>query len=416
MHGNRPGTLPVFVFLAAFLHFFTCPCLAFGGSGGGDRLPARWESIRDLEALAGVSEREISLVKALLLASAIGEKDLYGISVEPSGVEKKIDGLAARFLPVPADRSDPRSTVSALNRFLFVEEGFEYDPDAGNPENYLAGRVLSRKRGNCLGLTMLYLAIAERLDIPLRGAYVPRHSFIRYEGEGIRINIETAENGAERTDERYAQDFGLAKGRPYLRTLGKKEFLGVYLKSLGAAYSRNGGMEERAVRIYRAAAAFYPDLPDIHYNMGVSYQKMGRLEEAVAEYRRAIDLDGELAEARDNLAVALARNGRLPEALEEARKAVELAPRNVIARRNLAATLCACGRLEDGIREFRNVLETQPDNDKALAGLAKALYAQGEYHEALEYFDRAIKAGCRFDDAMAGALEKRRASPETSPP
>ena len=360
--------------------------------------------IADLEAIAGLPEKEVSLGKALLLASSIGEKDLYGISVDPSGIEEKIEGLVARVRPALKDRSNPRSAVSLLSRFLFVEEGFVYDPAAGNPENYLPDHVLSRKRGNCLGLTMLYLVLAERLGIPLQGSYVPSHSFVRYEGQGGRINIETAEKGVERADEQYARDFLLAKDRPYLRTLGKKEMIGVYLKSLGAAYSRNG-IEEKAAELYRAAAEFDPNLPDVHFNMAISDQKMGRLEEAIAGYRRAIALDGDLAAARDNLAVALAKKGRLAEALVEARKAVDLDPRNVIARGNLAAILCACGKSEDGIREFRKVLEIQPGNVKALAGLAKAYYSREKYRDVVEYSDRDGRAGVRLDDAMPGALE-----------
>lgn len=417
MDGARKRSFPVFLFLlqAVFLYGFACPFSASGGSDGGDRSPARWGGIGDLEALSGLPESQVSLERALLLASSVGESDLYGISVDPAGVGEKIGGLAARFLP-RAGAGDPRTLVSALNRFLFVEERYAYDANAGDPENYLPNRVLSRKRGNCLGLTMLYLAIAERAGIPLRGSYVPGHSFVRYEGEGRRINIETAERGAERTDERYSQDFRLSDGRPYLRTLGKKEMIGVYLKSLGAAYARKGGMEEKAVRIYRAAIAFYPDLPDAHYNLGISYQQMDRQQEAIAEYRRAIELDGDLDVARDNLAVALARSGRFMEALEEARKAVTLAPTNVIARRNLAATLCACGMLEDGIREFRNVLEARPDDPRALAGLAKAYYSRGKYREAAAYSDRAMQAGFRFDPAMLGVLDKYRDPIPVSPP
>ena len=120
--------------------------------------------------------------------------------------------------------------------------------------------MIARRRGNCLGLTSLYLLLAERLSLPLHGVYLPSHCFVRYEDAEVRINIETGEKGAEWEDERYLREFQLTRGLPYMRSLGRKEMIAVYLKSLGAAYSRKG-REDHALRLYREAAVFYPGLP-----------------------------------------------------------------------------------------------------------------------------------------------------------
>ena len=66
--------------------------------------------------------------------------------------------------------------------------------------------------------------------------------------------------------------------------------LGVFLKTLGAGYSRKG-REEDALRLYDEAERLYPGLPDVYYNAGVSLQKLGRIDEAAGKYRRALDLD-----------------------------------------------------------------------------------------------------------------------------
>ncbi len=360
-----------------------------------------------LSALALLPDSEIPFGKTLILASSLAAGDLFGESVDPSIVEEEVRRLAERIRPALLDRSDPRKVVSVLNRFLFVEERFAYDCDAGKPDNYLLDRVIANRRGNCLGLTSLYLILAERLSLPLRGVYVPSHCFVRYEEGGVRINIETGEKGAERDDGRYRREFGLTGERPYLRSLGGKEMIGVYLKSIGAAYSRKG-MEDRALRLYREAAVFFPGLPDAYFNAGVSLHKTGSIDEAIAQYRRALDLDPDLAVARDNLAVALAKNGRLLEALAEARKAAAMRPGNSVTLSNLAAILCACGMTEEGIGVYRRALEIDPGNAKVLAGLTKAHYARGEFHEAIRYCDRAMECGWTPDPAMLGKLEKYR--------
>jgi tetratricopeptide (TPR) repeat protein len=399
-------TFLVLFIMVLFLGISGIPVTGYAESGR-EPIPLEWAGVDTLAALARLPDGEIPIGKTLVMVSSLVGGDLTGVPVDPAAVEKEFNLLAERVQPALRDRSDPRKVISALNRFLFVEEGFTYDCVAENPDNYLLDRVLARKHGNCLGLSALYLLLAERFSLPLHGVYVPSHCFVRFEDAAVRINIETGEKGAERDDGRYSRDFGLTEERPYLRSLGRKEMLGVYLKSLGAAYSRKG-KEDQALRLYREAAVFYPGLPDIYFNAGVSFHKRGMLDEAIEQYRRALVLDPDLAVARDNIGVALAKQGRLPEALAEARKAVALRPRNPVTRRNLAATLCANGMLEDGIREYRRVLEIDPDNAKALAGLTKALYARGEFHEAIVYCDRAIACGWTPDPALLGTLEKYR--------
>ncbi len=319
---------------------------------------------------AGRDEKDVPFLETVLAYSYPEGRNRDGRPVDAAAVAREIDRLAAHLRPLVADRTDSRRLVSVMNRFLYEKEGFAYDPAPGNVENYLPDRVLARKCGNCLGLTVLSLALAERLGLPLRGAYVPSHCFVRYEDGSARINIETAEKGAEWDDARYARVFGLAGNRPYLVSLGRKEMIGVYLKSLGAGRSRIG-REEEALDLYRAASRFAPGLPDVAYNAGVSYQKMGRLDEAIAQYRKALSLDPALPAARDNLGVALASQGFYREALEEAQKAVTLDPRNVSSRGNLAATFCACGMTTEGIREFERILEADPGNARALSGLSR---------------------------------------------
>jgi tetratricopeptide (TPR) repeat protein len=402
------------LFLVAFPGIVGHPAASPAGSGK-QTLRHDWRGADALAALALLPDGDVPLGKTLIMASSLLGEDLTGVYVDPAVLEGEIDRLAERVRPALRDRNDPRKLISALNRFLFVEEGFTYDPDAGDPENYLLDRVIARKRGNCLGLTAIYLLLAERLSLPLRGVYVPSHIFVRYENAGVRFNIETGEKGAEWKDERYVRDFRLTESRPYLRSLGEKEMTGVYLKSLGAVFSRKG-REERALRLYREAAVFYPDLPDVYFNAGVSLHRNGLLDDAIVEYRRALDLDPDLAVARDNVGIALAKKGRFAEALEEARKAAALRPRNPSTLANLAATLCANGMMEDGIRVYRTVLDIDPDNARALVGLTKAHYALGEFQEAIVLCDRAVACGWKPDAAMLGTLEKYRDSSEDSLP
>jgi hypothetical protein len=319
----------------------------------------------------------------VLRYSARGSRDLLGLPVDPSMVKREIHRLAERLRPEVSRAVDEGQVVDAFRRILLTEEGFVYDKSSSDPGNYLLETVLARKKGNCMGLSILYLSLADRLGIPFRGAYVPSHCFVRYEGETIRRNVEFADGGTPWEDARYRREFRIPIDSPYLHSLTPAEFLGVYLKTLGAGYSRKG-REDDALRLYEEAGRHYPGLPDVYYNAGVSLQKSGRPDEAAGKYRRALDLDPEMAAARENLSILLAMKGRYEEAIAEARRAVELEPWNAATRGNLAAAYCGCGRLDEGIREYHAAIEIDPWNPRLQSALERAYISLGSHRKTLE--------------------------------
>jgi tetratricopeptide (TPR) repeat protein len=326
------------------------------------------------------SAKESPWVSEVLRYSARGSRDLLGLPVDPSMVKREIQRLAERLRPEVSRASNEEQVVDAFRHVLLDEEGFVYDKSSSDPGNYLLETVLARKKGNCLGLSMLYLTVADRLGIPFRGVYVPSHCFVRYEGNDVRMNVEFAEGGASWKDEKYRREFRIRPGRPYLLSLAPMEMEGVFLKTLGAGYSGKG-REEEALRLYDEAERLYPGLPDAYYNAGVSLQKLGRSEEAAVKYLRALGLDPEMAAARDNLSILLAGEGRYKEAITEARHAVEIEPWNASTRGNLAAAYCACGRLDEGIREYRAAVEIDPGNPRLQSGLERAYLSRGSRRE-----------------------------------
>lgn len=326
------------------------------------------------------SPKESFWFSEVLRDSARGSRDLLGLPVDPSMVKREIQRLAERLRPEVSRAVDEGQVVDAFRRVLLDEEGFVYDKSPSDPGNYLLETVLARKKGNCLGLSMLFLSLADRLGIPFRGVYVPSHCFVRYEGKTIRRNVEFAAGGAPWEDERYRREFRIPPDAPYLHSLAPTEMLGVFLKTLGAGYSRKG-REEDALRLYDEAGRLYPGLPDVYYNSGVSLQRLGRHDEAIGKYRRALDLDPEMAAARENLSILLARKGRYEEAIAEARRAVELEPWNASTRGNLAAAYCGCGRLDEGIREYRAAVEIDPGNRRLQSELERATFSRGSRRE-----------------------------------
>lgn len=397
---------------AGFYLFFPAAAAVFcvlslpsvlGAACSGDPSPRVEAAASFVEGFSSQPQGRFLLAPVLLAAIVPAARDLSGRSADVAFAEAQIGRLAAKVRAMIGGRKDPSRVIGAMNRLFFDLLGFSYDSAPGEPDNFLLDRVLSWRRGNCLGLTVAYLAVAERLDLPIRGVHVPSHCFARWDGEGARINIEMGEQGAAWEDERYARLFRISGGRPYLASLGEREMAGFYLVSVGAAYSRRG-REGDALRFYRAAERFFPDLPELHFNRGVSLQKLGRRDEAIAALRRAVSLDPGLAAAHDNLGAALAQAGRLAEALEEAQKAAALDPANAATRGNLAAVLLAAGMADKAIAEYERIMAVDPCNGRAAAGLARAFYACGRIGEAASWCERAESFGYPIDPSLRRVL------------
>ena len=311
-----------------------------------------------------------SVMGSWLRRSETATRDLTGFPADGEKVARELYRLAGRLRPAVAAAKDGRAVVDAFRRVLLKEEGYRYDSVAGKPDNFLSGGVVARKQGNCLGMSLLWLSLAEQLGVPFHGAYVPGHCFVRYEGDGARLNVEFSASGASWDDETYLGKFRLAERGPYLRSLSPPEMLGVFLKSVGAAYAGKGRHAE-ALAMYAEAERLYPGLPDVHYNAGVSLQRLGRPDEAIAKYRKALSLD----------------------------------PNMAVARGNLASSYAACGRYDEGVSEYQKAVEAEPTSRQAREGLARAWFAKGDYPAAAREASMAEALGCRFEPSMLEALE-----------
>ena len=94
-----------------------------------------------------------------------------------------------------------------MNTVLFNELQFKY-VQTGNLEYISLNKVLDSKIGNCVGLSILYLCIAEGLHLPIYGVSVPEHIFVRYDDGDFRRNIEMGYEGMFTPDSYYINMHG----------------------------------------------------------------------------------------------------------------------------------------------------------------------------------------------------------------
>jgi regulator of sirC expression with transglutaminase-like and TPR domain len=116
------------------------------------------------------------------------------ISIE--AYQALLDAYAAELRERMEPDADAGETLAALNKYLFDELGF-----AGNvanyydPENSYLNRVLDRRTGNPINLSLIYMLLARRLRLPVVGIGLPGHFICRYQSTSQEIYIDAFNHG-----------------------------------------------------------------------------------------------------------------------------------------------------------------------------------------------------------------------------
>jgi len=163
----------------------------------------------------------------------------------------------------------------------------------------------------------------------------------------------------------------------------------VFRGKLAAAW-RDRGDIEKAVPLYRQAAATMPEDPEAWYNLAAALQEAGHLAEARQAIGRALRLDASRPEAHNTLGIVAMGEGKLEEARREFEAAAELDPRNAQAQNNLGNALRALGRLDEAERAYQRSADLAPRYADPLNGLGALEVERDRPRAALPYFERAL--------------------------
>ena len=104
-----------------------------------------------------------------------------------------------------------------------------------------------------------------------------------------------------------------------------------------------------------------PGYAEVHNNLGITLQELGRLNEAEASYNQAIALRADFAEAHCNLGKTLKQLGKLNEAEESYAQAIAIKPDYAEAHNNLGNTLQEQGRLDEARTSYKQAIALKPD-------------------------------------------------------
>jgi Flp pilus assembly protein TadD len=164
------------------------------------------------------------------------------------------------------------------------------------------------------------------------------------------------------------------------------------------------------VRAYEEGLALDEGHKDLHFQLGVAFEKMGRFDQAVAEFRRVIVLDPKHAEAYNYVGYMLAEKGiRLDEAQRLIQKALELEPENGYYIDSLGWAYYQQGRYSDAVRELRRAVELTRGKEDAVIydHLGEAYLKAGDEPAALSAWEKALELDPTNESVRQKVLKTR---------
>lgn len=154
--------------------------------------------------------------------------------------------------------------------------------------------------------------------------------------------------------------------------------------ALGTCQLGSGDPAGAAVA-FREAITRNPLFPDAHNNLGVAYDRLGRLSDAISCFRQAVAAHGQFADAHRNLGDALLRLGNAREAVTALRRAASLLPAD-------AAILAELGAAQLAAEDFSNAISSLEQALALKSALPKAAIDLGEANRHLNLLDQASAA------------------------
>lgn len=144
--------------------------------------------------------------------------------------------------------------IEVINQFVFYEMHFRFPPQSSySPEidkyTFLSS-VIDNRRGVCLGVSLLYIALAQRLNLPIEVITPPGHIYLRSQIGDTIHNIETTARGIDLPSDTY---LGVNTKTLQIRTI--KETIGMAHFNQASMYSQRGDYD-KAVRSYLKAEQY----------------------------------------------------------------------------------------------------------------------------------------------------------------
>ncbi len=248
---------------------------------------------KEFSRISSLPDDQIDLAHGALVIAKAAYPDLG-----ESFYMRRLDQMAVRIKLNLKGEINPTDIINHINQVLFVEERLRgnrknyYDPD-----NSYLNRVLDRKTGIPITLSLIYMEVAQRGGLDVRGIGLPGHFIAAlYHESGITF-IDPFNGGDIRTRAdcqeiiRTYTSGADASGQHWLKPINKTEFLARLLRNLKLIYARQGN-NIMLFKMIHWILTLQPDAPAELRERALLYEAMGNPARAAADWEQYIESVG----------------------------------------------------------------------------------------------------------------------------
>lgn len=250
------------------------------------------ETIRnEFSSLAELPDEEIDLVGAALLIARMSYPHL-----KETVYRRYLNDLTGRLRTRLNKTDRPVAMIEKLNQILFEEEGFRGNRDAYfDPDNSFINRVVDRKLGIPITLSLIYTEVGGNAGMNLSGMALPIHFITALSHESGRTLIDPFNRGEILSEEECRN---MVRGRMGdksdfdTRRLGAakpKEILIRMLRNLKAIYLRTND-DMKAFQMLHWILTLDPGSMAELRERGLLYEALGNTGRAVEDLERYLEL------------------------------------------------------------------------------------------------------------------------------
>lgn len=200
-----------------------------------------------------------------------------------------LDAIATEISSQLSGETYPLKVIKAINFELFDGMGFQ-----GNSKNYydpgnsFLNRVIERRVGIPITLSVIYLCIAKRIDFPMVGIGMPGHFLIRPDFKDAGIYVDAFNQGEilfeqdcqKRLSQIYQQPIELDPS--WLAPVSNKQILARMLNNLKFIYLHQQQID-KALAIISGIIKLFPNNALEIRDRGLLYYQTNRWQEAAVD-------------------------------------------------------------------------------------------------------------------------------------
>ena len=212
-----------------------------------ERLGVVLEDIKLIEieqSFKALATNTVDLIDLEMGAFLIGKAAYPNLNIQTArhDLETLISDLQQRWV---TDLS-PRESIHKINEYLFHDLGFKGNTrNYYDPNNSFLHQVLERRVGIPISLSVLYLLIGQRLNVPVVGIGLPGHFMVGLQTEPVFIDCFNQGMLLTQKDcAKFLQAYGIKLKAHYLEPTPNHHIVARMLQNLIAIYQKRDDPEQ----------------------------------------------------------------------------------------------------------------------------------------------------------------------------